>query len=239
MGNTPTQVGLSRKHIFEQCDASLKRLGMDYIDLYIIHGWNDKDTPLEETMSALNDLVHSGKVRYIGTSNMWAWHLVQANMLAEQKGWTKFVSLQNVYNLIFREDERETVPAAKVLGVGLTPWSPLHGGFLAGNRKKGEKTETVRGQTVETMMTPLHPKEYDWPIIERLKELAAKKGVSAAQVALGWLLQKPGVSSPVFGATKLSHLEDAIAATKLHFSDEDLKFLEELYAPHGRPPFRN
>jgi aryl-alcohol dehydrogenase-like predicted oxidoreductase len=237
-GQGPNSSGLSRKHIFDACEGSLKRLGTSYIDLYIVHTWADTSTPLEETLGALNDLVVSGKVRYLGTSNMYAWQLVRANALAESRGWAKFISVQNLHNLIFREDERELVPAAKCLGVGLTPWSPLAGGFLTGTRKKGAKTDTARAIATEGIFTDLDPKDDDWPIIDRLVELAAKKHVTPSQVALAWLLSKPEISSPIVGATKLSHLEDAIEATKLVLTAEDIKFLEELYLPHGKPPFR-
>jgi len=191
-------------------------------------------------MRALNDLVVAGKVRYIGTSNMYAWELVQANLIAEQHGWAKFISLQNYHSLVFREDEREVVPAAKCLGVGLTPWSPLAGGFLTGSRKKGAATETSRGQSLELMLQQIHPSEAhgDWAIIDRLIEFSTKKGLPPAQVALAWLLTKPQIDSAIIGATKMAHLEDAIAATKVKLTEEDIKHLEELYKPHGAPPFR-
>jgi len=234
----PNRGGRGRKHIFAAVEESLKNLGTDYIDLYIVHSWHaDSTTPLEETMEALNDLVRSGKVRYIGTSNMKAWQLVKANNLAEKKGWAKFISVQNLYNPIYREDEREIFPACADLGVGLTPWSPLHTGFLAGTRKKGEKTETSRASITEVMMTFFNPKDADWPVIDRVIELAAKKGIPPAQVAIAWNLSRPNVSSPIIGATKLNHLEDAIAATKITLTEEDIKFIDELYVGKLRHPF--
>jgi len=240
VGSGPNTYGRSRKHIFDECDKSLKNLGTSYIDLYIIHTWgNDQTTPFEETMKALHDLVVSGKVRYIGTSNMYAWELVQANSIAEKYGWTKFISLQNYHSLIYREDEREVVPAAKSLGVGLTPWSPLSGGFLSGTRKKDTVTETLRGQTVEPLLqTQFRINDGDWKIIDRLVQFSAKKGLPPAQVALEWLLTKSQIDSPIIGATKMLHLEDAIASTKVTLTEDDIKQLEELYVPHGNPPFR-
>jgi len=237
-GTGPNNSGRSRKHIFACVDASLKRLGTDYIDLYIVHSWTDKVTPLEETMEALNDLVRAGKVRYLGTSNNWAWQIVKANAIAEKHGWTKFISVQNLYNTIYREDEREVIAACIDQGVGYTPWSPLAGGFLTGSRTKGQKTETARGQTAEQMFPQLHPIESDWPIIDRVVELAKKKGVSPAQIATAWVLSKPGVSSAIVGATKPLHLEDAIAAVHVQLTAEEIKHLDELYQPHPSPPFR-
>jgi len=236
-GNGPNRLGRCRKHIFAAVEESLKNLGTDYIDLYIVHTWsNDTLTPIEETMEALNDLVRSGKVRYLGTSNMKAWELVKANNIAEKKGWAKIISIQNLYNPIYREDEREVIPACVDLGVGITPWSPLHGGFLTGTRKKGEKTDTQRGSTVEPLMTTFGPKDSDWIVIDRIVELAAKKGIPPAQLALAWNLSKPHIDSPIIGATKINHLEDAIAATKIKLTDEDIKYIDELYVSKFRHP---
>jgi len=189
-------------------------------------------------MGALNDLVTSGKVRYIGVSNICAWQLYKANSIAEKYGWAKFISVQNLYNPIFREDEREVIPACIDLGVGYTPWSPLHGGFLTGSRKKGVKTETQRGQTMDQILGPLlSPQENDWPVIDRIIELAAKKAISPAQLSLAWNLSKSYVTSPIIGVTKESHLEDAIAACKVKLTEEDIKFLEDSYPPKFHHPW--
>jgi len=238
-GVGPNRSGRSRKHIMASVEESLKRLGTDYIDLYMIHSWFqlDKHTSYEETLSTLNDLVRSGKIRYIGVSNITGWQLVKANMIAEKNGWSKFVSVQNLYNLIYREDEREIIPACMDLGIGYTPWSPLHSGYLSGTRKKGEKTDTARGQSMEVAMVPMVPKDCDWSVIDRVVELAAKKGVTPAQLALAWNLSKPYVTAPLIGVTKLSHLEDAITALKIKLTEEDIKYLEEIYTPKFHHPF--
>jgi len=232
------QSGRSRKIIMRCIDESLKRLGTDYIDLYIIHSWNgDSHTSAEETMQALNDLVTGGKVRYIGASNIAGWQLYKANSIADHHGWAKFISVQNLYNPIYREDEREVIPACIDLGVGYTPFSPLHSGFLAGNRKQGEKPDTTRGQTLQPIMKSFSPHEKDWPLIDRIIELAAKKGVSPAQLSLAWVLSKPYVTSPIIGVTKESHLEDAIAAFKIKLTEEDIKFIQEIYHSKTTHPF--
>jgi len=238
MGDGPNRKGLSRKHIFDACDASLKRLNMDYIDLYQIHRF-DKNTPIEETMEALNDLVRSGKVRYIGASSMSAWQFAKAQNIAEKNGWAKFVSMQNHYNLVYREEEREMNPLCLDQGVGLIPWSPLARGFLAGNRSKvdvnKEQTEetsaTKRAQT-DTFGHGMYYTDSDFEIVERLKIAAEKKQVKPAQLALAWILAKPGVSAPIIGASKMYQLEEAVAATEIKLSEDDIKELEELYQPH-------
>jgi aryl-alcohol dehydrogenase-like predicted oxidoreductase len=237
-GTGPNRNGRSRKHIMAAVEESLKHLGTHYIDLYIIHKWGlDAHTSYEETMGALNDLVQSGKIRYIGVSNIAGWQLVKANAIAEKYGWAKIVCVQNLYNLIYRDDEREVIPACLDLGVAYTPWSPLHMGFLTGSRKKGEKTDTLRGQSMELELPFMNPKELDWLVIDRVVELAAKKGVSPAQLALAWNLSKPFVTSPVIGVSKESQLEDAITAIKIKLTEEDLKFLEEKYLPKIAHPF--
>ena len=218
--------GLSRKHIFEAVEASLKRLQVDYIDLYQIHRW-DSSTPIEETMEALNDLVRSGKVRYIGASSMWAWQFAKAQHIAEKKGWSKFVSMQNLYNLMYREEEREMNPLCLDQGVGLIPWSPLAGGELA------RVDETTRGTVTKgfEFIFGANNKEIDPLIRERVKETADKKGITMAEVALAWVLSKPVVSAPIIGATKAYQIEQAVAAVKVKLTEEEIKYLEELYQP--------
>jgi len=229
VGPGPNDKGLSRKHIFDSIDKSLKRLQMDYVDLYQIHRWDD-ETPIEETMEALNDLVRSGKVRYIGASSMRAWQFAKAQQIAERRGWAKFVSMQNHYNLIYREEEREMNPLCADQGVGLIPWSPLARGILAGNR-----TFSNEGLTARSKNDPFSSKIYvldenDFKIAERVEQVAKKLGVERATVALAWLLHK-GVSAPIIGATKQGHLEAAVAAVHLKLDKEDIAFLEELYKP--------
>jgi aryl-alcohol dehydrogenase-like predicted oxidoreductase len=219
--------GLSRKHILASIDASLQRLGHDYVDLYQIHRW-DPGTPIEETMDALHDVVRAGKARYIGASSMYAWQFAKAQSVAQ----TRFVSMQNHYNLVYREEEREMIPLCVDQGVGVIPWSPLARGLLAGNRtREGEKL-TTRAQTDaygESLYTP----EVDFDVVDRVVEVASERGVPAAQVALAWLLHKPGVTAPIVGATKQSHLEDAVAAEQLSLSADEVARLEEPYVPHA------
>ncbi|CAF4129419.1 unnamed protein product [Adineta steineri] len=235
----PNRKGLSRKHIFDACDASLKRLNMDYIDLYQIHRF-DKDTPIEETMEALNDLVRSGKVRYIGASSMYAWQFAKAQHIAEKNGWTKFISMQNHYNLVYREEEREMIPLCLDQGVGLIPWSPLARGFLIGNRSKADLDKETNKETSSTLRARSdalgHQRYYadsDFEIVDRLKTIAEKLQLKTAQLALAWILSKPGVCAPIIGASKMYQLEEAVAATAIKLSDDDIKALEELYQPHG------
>jgi 1-deoxyxylulose-5-phosphate synthase len=230
-GNTPNGQGLSRKHLFAALDASLKRLGTDYLDLYQIHRW-DYDTPIEETMSALHDLVQSGRVRYIGASSMWAWQFAKAQRVAEQHGFTRFISMQNHYNLIYREEEREMIPQCLDMGVGVLPWSPLARGLLAGSRSQSGQALTKRAET-DTLQDILYVGEGDTAIIERLNTVASARGESAASVALAWLLQKPGVSAPIVGASKLKHLDDAIKAIDIKLSEAEVTDLEVLYTPHA------
>ena len=219
--------GLSRKHIMASIDASLQRLGHDYVDLYQIHRW-DENTPIEETMDALHDVVRAGKARYIGASSMYAWQFAKAQSVAK----TKFVSMQNHYNLVYREEEREMIPLCIDQGVGVIPWSPLARGLLAGNRtREGEKL-TTRANT-DAFGDSLYTPEVDFDVIDRVVAVAAERGVPAAQVALSWLLHKPGVTAPIVGATKLAHLEDAIAAEQLSLSGDEIVRLEEPYVPHA------
>ncbi|CDH54893.1 aldo keto reductase [Lichtheimia corymbifera JMRC:FSU:9682] len=216
--------GLSRKHIFDACDASLKRLDVDYIDLYQIHRF-DQNTPIEETMEALHDLVKSGKVRYIGASSMHAWEFQKANNIAEKNGWTKFVSMQNLYNLVYREEEREVIPYSLDAGIGGIPWSPLAMGKLAGRKTKTQRSETDVFQGMNRML------DADNIIVERVGEIAEKKSVSSAQVSLAWLLSKPYVTAPIVGISKEAHLYDAIASLKVKLTEEEIKYLEEPYVP--------
>ena len=218
--------GLSRKHILASIDASLQRLELDYVDLYQIHRW-DPSTPIEETMDALNDVVRAGKARYIGASSMYAWQFAKAQAVAA----TRFVSMQNHYNLVYREEEREMIPQCIDQGVAVIPWSPLARGLLAGNRtREGEKL-TKRAET-DAFADHLYKPELDLPVVDRCGELADSRGVPSAQVALAWLLGKPGVTAPIVGATKLSHLEDALAAEELELSADEVERLEEPYVPH-------
>jgi aryl-alcohol dehydrogenase-like predicted oxidoreductase len=219
--------GLSRKHILASIDASLDRLGLDYVDLYQIHRF-DPRTPIEETMEALHDVVRAGKARYVGASSMWAWQFAKAQRVAP----TPFVSMQNHYNLVYREEEREMIPQCIDQGVAVLPWSPLARGLLTGNRTASGEKLTTRAQT-DQFGDSLYVPELDFPVIDRLGEVAASRGVSPAQVALSWLLHKPGVTAPIVGATKLEHLEDALAAEQLTLSADEIAQLEEPYVPHA------
>ena len=222
--------GLSRKHILSGIDASLRRLGMDYVDLYQIHRW-DPRTPIEETMGALHDVVRAGKARYIGASSMFAWQFAKAQHTADAHGWTRFVSMQPHYNLLYREEEREMIPQCLDQGVGVIPWSPLARGVLAGNRtREGQRRTTRSDSDPFTDYLYSHPSDFD--VVDRVSEIAGGRGVPPAQVALAWLLQRRGVTAPIVGATKLGHLEDALAAETLDLSDEEVKSLEEPYVPH-------
>ncbi|MBC7870775.1 MAG: aldo/keto reductase [Chitinophagaceae bacterium] len=229
MGDKVNQGGLSRKHIMDSIDASLRRLGMEYVDLYQIHRW-DHDTPIEETMEALHDVVKAGKARYIGASSMWAWQFAKAQHLAEKHGWTRFVSMQNHYNLIYREEEREMIPFCQSEGVGIIPWSPLARGFLAGNRTREKGGDTVRS-TTDPMAHDYYYGDTDFTIVERVQALAARYEVRPAQIALAWMLHKPGITSPIIGASKMTHLDDAIAAVEINLTSEDMAYLEEPYQP--------
>jgi aryl-alcohol dehydrogenase-like predicted oxidoreductase len=222
--------GLGRKHILSGIDASLRRLDMDYVDLYQIHRW-DPRTPIEETMEALHDVVRSGKARFIGASSMFAWQFAKAQHAAESHGWTKFVSMQNHYNLVYREEEREMIPLCLDEGVGCIPWSPLARGVLAGNRSRDGERRTTRAET-DAFTDYLYDQPTDFDVVDAAAELAAEREVPPAQVALAWLLGKPGVSAPIVGSTKKHHLKDALAAEELELSADEVARLEKPYVPH-------
>jgi len=222
--------GLSRKHILSGIDASLGRLGLDYVDLYQIHRW-DPQTPIEETMEALHEVVRSGKARYLGASSMFSWQFAKAQYTAEKNGWTKFVSMQNHYNLIYREEEREMIPLCLDQGVGVIPWSPLARGVLAGNRTRSGERNTTRSST-DPFADTLYEQPTDFDVVDAAQEVAALRGVPTAQVALAWLLSKPGVTAPIVGSTKLEHLQDALAAEQLTLSADEVATLEKPYVPH-------
>lgn len=230
VGNKPNQGGLSRKHIMDSIDASLRRLGTDYVDLYQIHRW-DKDTPIAETLAALHDVVKSGKARYIGASSMFAWQFAKALYLADLHGWTRFVSMQDHYNLVYREEEREMIPLCRAEGVGVMPWSPLARGFLAGNRTREKSGDTARAKT-DKFAHEMYYQSYDFDIVDRVMECAKRKEAKPAQIALAWLLHQPGVTAPIIGASKMYQLEEAVQALEIQLSNDDCKFLEELYRPH-------
>jgi 1-deoxyxylulose-5-phosphate synthase len=222
--------GLSRKHILSGIDASLTHLGMDYVDLYQIHRW-DPRTPIEETMEALHDVVRSGKARYIGASSMFSWQFAKAQYTAEAHGWTKFVSMQNHYNLIYREEEREMIPLCLDQGVGCIPWSPLARGVLAGNRTRDGGRHTTRSST-DAFTDYLYDQPTDFDVVDAVVEVASARDVAPAQVALAWLLAQPGVSAPIVGATKKKHLKDALIAETLELSEDEIAALEKPYVPH-------
>ncbi|QNI34619.1 aldo/keto reductase [Alloacidobacterium dinghuense] len=230
MGDDPNQRGLSRKHIFHSIDDSLRRLGTDYIDLYQIHRF-DYETPIEETLEALDDLVRSGKVLYLGASSMFAWQFQQMLHTSDTLGLNRFVTMQNHYNLVYREEEREMIPLCEDQGIGLIPWSPLARGFLAGNRSRQDRGETLRAKT-DAFAHELYYRDSDFTIVDRVTEIAKKRGVSNAQIALAWMLSKPAVAAPIIGASKPHHLDDALAALDVHLSEEELRALEEPYEPH-------
>src|SRR5689334_17083260 len=219
--------GLSRKHIMASIDASLGRLGLDYVDLYQIHRY-DPRTPIEETMEALHDVVRAGKARYIGASSMYAWQFAKAQSVAP----TPFVSMQNHYNLVYREEEREMIPQCIDQGVAVLPWSPLARGLLAGNRTREGERRTERART-DSFADSLYTPEADFAVVDRAAEVAAARGLPAAQIALAWLRHKPGVTAPIVGATKIEHLDDTVAAEQLTLTDEEITRLEELYVPHA------
>jgi 1-deoxyxylulose-5-phosphate synthase len=231
MGDDPNQRGLSRKHIMHAIDDSLQRLGTDYVDLYQIHRF-DYSTPIEETLLALHDVVQAGKALYIGASSMYAWQFAKMLYTADQLGLTRFVTMQNHYNLVYREEEREMNPLCIEEGIGIIPWSPLARGFLAGNRTKGDQNPTVRAQTDE-FAHKLYYQDSDFEVVGRLSAIAKQRGIPNAQVALAWVLQQPGITSPIVGASKMQHLEDAVKASEMTLSEEELKSLAEPYQPHS------
>jgi len=235
MGPGPNDRGLSRKHVLSSIDASLRRLGTDYVDLYQIHRW-DSETPIEETLSALDDIVRAGKARYIGASSMAAWQFATALHLSDRHGWARFVSMQNHYNLVYREEEREMLPLCRAEGIGVIPWSPLARGFLAGNRTAADVTRnaaaTERAKT-DDFAHRLYYEPSDFRVVERVASVAAARTLKPAQVALAWLLRQPGVVAPIIGASKLEHLEDAVSALSVSLSNDEAKALEEPYQPHA------
>jgi aryl-alcohol dehydrogenase-like predicted oxidoreductase len=230
VGTGQNDRGLGRKHIMAGIDASLRRLDMDYVDLYQIHRW-DYHTPVEETMQALDDVVRAGKARYIGASSMYAWQFAKAQHAADRHGLTRFVAMQNHYNLVYREEEREMIPQCVDQGVGVIPWSPLARGVLAGNRSREGERRTVRSGS-DPFGDSMYSTPGDFDVVDRAAEVAAARGVPSAQVALAWLLHRPGVTAPIVGATKLGHLQDALAAEQLSLSEEEMARLEEPYQPH-------
>ncbi len=223
--------GLSRKHVLASIDVSLRRLGMDYVDLYQIHRW-DNFTPIEETMEALHDVVKAGKARYIGASSMFAWQFAKAQAVAERHAWTRFVSMQNHVNLVYREEEREMIPQCIDQGVAVLPWSPLARGLLTGNRTRAGDRLTTRAET-DLFGDSLYRPEIDFDVVDRLAEVAAARGVPSAQVALAWLLGHPGITAPIVGATRVEHIEDALGAERLELTADEVARLEELYVPHA------
>jgi aryl-alcohol dehydrogenase-like predicted oxidoreductase len=230
MGDDPNQKGLSRKHIMHAIDDSLRRLGTDYVDLYQIHRF-DYDTPIEETLDALDDVVKSGKALYIGASSMFAWQFSKMLHTSDAVGVSRFVTMQNHYNLIYREEEREMIPLCMDRKIGLIPWSPLARGFLAGNRTKQNFGETIRAKT-DDYAKQIYYQNSDFTIVDHVSEIAKKRGVNNAQIALAWILAKPGVTAPIVGASKMQHLEDAIAALSIKLDGDEMKALEEPYQPH-------
>lgn len=229
-GEGPNQRGLSRLHIMHAIDNTLRRLNTDYVDLYQIHRW-DPNTPIEETMEALHDVVKAGKARYIGASSMYTWQFAKALHVADIHGWTRFVTMQNHYNLVYREEEREMIPFCRAEGIGIIPWSPLARGFLAGNRNRKDKGATVRSKS-DTFSHELYYEESDFDVVDHVVEIAQKLGFTPAQVALAWMLHKPWITAPIIGATKMSHLEQAVGALEIQLSPEDITYLEEPYRPH-------
>ena len=230
MSDEPNDRGLSRKHILDSIDKSLRRLQMDYVDLYQIHRW-DYETPIEETMEALHEVVKAGKARYIGASSMFTWQFAKAQYTADLHGWTRFVSMQNHYNLVYREEEREMIPFCIDQGIGLIPWSPMARGFFAGNRARGGGGETARARS-DPFANQLYFREEDFIVAERAREIAQAHAVTGPQMALAWMLHKPHITAPIIGATRLEHLDQAIAALDIKLTAEEIKRLEEPYRPH-------
>jgi 1-deoxyxylulose-5-phosphate synthase len=230
MSDDPNDRGLSRKHIMDSVDGSLRRLGTDYIDLYQIHRW-DYETPLEETLEALHDLVKAGKVRYIGASSMYAWQFARCLYTADLFGWQRFISMQNHFNLVYREEQREMLPLCEAEGVGVIPWSPLARGFLAGNRSREGGGATERAKD-DPLADEMYYRPSDFDVVERVVDLAGRKGVNPAQIALAWLLHQPAVTAPIVGARKIGHLEEMVAALDVNLTVDECAFLEAPYQPH-------
>ncbi len=235
-GKVPNDRGLSRKHIMTAIDDSLRRLGTDYVDLYQIHRW-DYETPIEETVQALHDVVKSGKARYVGASSMHAWQFAKALHTAERHGWTRFVSMQNHYNLIYREEEREMLPLCADQGIAVIPWSPLARGFLAGNRTREGWGETLRAKT-DDYGQRLYYQDSDFDVVERVREVAQRKGVQPIQVALAWLLSKPVVTAPIVGVSKPGQLQALLGAFEVGLDADEVRLLEECYRPHVPQEYR-
>ena len=236
MGDGPNDRGLSRKHLFDAIDASLRRLGTDHVDLYQIHRF-DPHTPIEETLEALNDIVRAGKARYIGASSMYAWQFARMLQVSERHGWARFVSMQNHYNLVYREEEREMLPLCRAEGIGIIPWSPLARGFLAGNRERSTGADgkkgggTLRAQTDEYAQS-LYYADSDFRVVDQVVELARRRGVTPAQIALAWILRQPGVAAPIIGVTKVEQLDEAVAALDVTLDDDECRRLDAPYVPH-------
>lgn len=230
MGEGPNDRGLSRKHLFDAIDASLRRLGVEYVDLYQTHRY-DPETPLDETLQALTDIVRAGKARYLGASSMYAWQFARALGLQDRHGWARFVSMQNHYNLIYREEEREMLPLCRAEGVGVLPWSPLARGFLAGNRSRDDRGETLRARA-DAYAHELYYRDNDFEIAERVGQIASQRGVKPIQLALAWILRQPGITAPIIGVTRLEQLDELIAALEIRLTDEECRSVEEPYRPH-------
>jgi len=230
MGDDPNQRGLSRKHIMHSIDASLRRLGTDYVDLYQIHRF-DRETPIEETIAALHDVVKAGKALYAGASSMYAWQFAKMLYLAGQMGLTRFVSMQNHYNLVYREEEREMLPLCREEAIAVIPWSPLARGFVMGNRRREDFGDTVRAKT-DAFGHELYYQPCDFDVVDRITEVARRRGVSNAQVALAWVLGQPGITAPIVGASRMPHLEEAVSALDVKLDEAELKALAEPYQPH-------
>ena len=232
MSDKPNMSGLSRKHIVQGCEASLRRLGVETIDLYQVHRF-DPHTPIDEMLSALNQLVNQGKVRYLGAGSTTAWKLAMSLSTSERSGWARFVTMQNHYNLLYREEEREMIPLCEAEGLTIIPWSPLARGLLAGTRRSPDDATSTRRAESDDIARKLYDQPGDQEVIDAVRQVAQNRGVSPARVALAWLLSKPIVAAPIIGATKLSHLEDALAALELELSPEETRQLEAPYLPHA------
>ena len=230
MGPGPNERGLSRAHILDSIDASLKRLGLDYVDLYQIHRY-DPDTPIEETLQTLHEVVQAGKARYIGASSMYAWQFARMLHVSQAHGWARFVSMQNHYNLVYREEEREMLPLCRAEGVGISPWSPLARGFLAGNRTRTQDTATMRAQT-DDFAQSMYYRDNDFAVVDQLKQVAAARGVTPAQIALAWVLAQPGVTAPIIGASRIEQLNELGAALSIKLSEDECRTLQAVYQPH-------
>jgi aryl-alcohol dehydrogenase (NADP+) len=230
MGEGPNDRGLSRAHLMSAIDASLRRLGTDHVDLYQVHRF-DYETPIEETLEALHDIVKAGKARYIGASSMYAWQFARMLSKAEAGDWTRFVSMQNHYNLVYREEEREMIPLCRAEGVAVIPYSPLARGFLAGNRHRQGGGDTTRAAS-DDFAARFYYTDADFAVVDRVVDLAGRRGVKPTQIALAWLLGRPGVTAPIVGASKLDHLDDALSAVEIRLSEDEVAFLEALYQPH-------